>query len=292
MWLRSLTFPLLPRFTLTRTVVVFSGLASSASQIGSDGTVTLPAGLQGTSYGIISTSSDPKAVTDNNTGKPHLILTDDSTDRSPIDQLSLNSRRTYHHLLGSSFLCCVERLLSLVLDSHGCCLADDIILSLIFLPFTSDLRFLYDLPRSSPSAFSFRPFRLTCVVFHPQSVAYTMIPPRIEGDEMNERRYPVEVVESRLSLDVSASSLSNVPPLNWDLFSLTSSVQRSQLSIQPCQHHQLLQPPTLSLFTSSNRPFLMSLVASSSSPSTPSSSVPSSRSSSSQVRPSVRSEIP
>lgn len=50
------------------TVIVYEGLASSAGLINADATTKLPTGLQGTAYAVITTTSDPKMVTDNNTG--------------------------------------------------------------------------------------------------------------------------------------------------------------------------------------------------------------------------------
>jgi hypothetical protein len=63
----SLSTPLSP-------VVVYSGLASEAVLINADGTTTLPAGLQGIAYAVVSTSADAKAVTDDNTVAGPIIL--------------------------------------------------------------------------------------------------------------------------------------------------------------------------------------------------------------------------
>jgi hypothetical protein len=74
-WLNSTPSPTLSSLsTPLSPVVVYSGLASEAVLINADGTTTLPAGLQGIAYAVVSTSADAKAVTDDNTVAGPIIL--------------------------------------------------------------------------------------------------------------------------------------------------------------------------------------------------------------------------
>lgn len=55
-------------------LIIYSGLMSYVAPIASDETVTIPANLEGTAYGIVTTASDAASVTDANTVAGPIIM--------------------------------------------------------------------------------------------------------------------------------------------------------------------------------------------------------------------------